>query len=690
MKRNTRWCRINVMRLAIAAGSTLSLLSGLEELRAQNPVIPPPRPLASLKTVEVPLPSNLDDFIKDREAAIMLGKALFWDMQVGSDAKTACASCHWHAGADARFVNTLAPPDEFELTQQLTDPLAKVRKGDFPFIKLENPDPNDPTDPYLNPNSVVVDRRAEVLGSQGVPRRTFRGIRPWRAKEFSEPAEENVFTVHGTNLRTVTTRNAPTVINAVFNHRQNWDGKASFYFNGVNGAGKHDPDARVYESNKTYSTTIQWVRVKIGFFWFWRKRQVTVENDQLAKVSVLLDNASLASQAVVPPVAVEMGWIGRTLPELGRKLFYLQPLAQQHVYFTDSVLSPYAIYFGRGLWIDYPSLIRRAFHDKWWNSSRYTEDGYTHMEANFSLFFGLSLLMYQATLVSDDSPMDRFLEGDEGAVSELAKIGKFVFEGNGNPAGGCNICHSGAETTAVAIGEIVLPDGNQRQTTIMTRRAPGATPTFQTPFDVPTLYDRGFYNLGVSPTFEDLANGGGDEFGPFSPTLRAAAGEDIDQFGQEFELARNSTLPFAVNGTFKTPGLRNVELTGPFNHNGGRLTLEEVMNFYARGSDFNLQNGSDLDQGVSGIPPLRDPALGGVPALIEFLKSLTDDRVRYQSEQFDHPELFVPNGFIREEGDELIEETLVVPAVGRFGVYAPFWGTLDGTEFRPVEELVHE
>ncbi|MGH8651395.1 MAG: hypothetical protein ACREYE_04050 [Gammaproteobacteria bacterium] len=33
----------------------------------------------------VPLPENLEDFIRDRKAAVQLGKALFWDMQVGSD-----------------------------------------------------------------------------------------------------------------------------------------------------------------------------------------------------------------------------------------------------------------------------------------------------------------------------------------------------------------------------------------------------------------------------------------------------------------------------------------------------------------------------------------------------------------------------------------------------------------------------
>ena len=62
----------------------------------------------SLKTVAVPLPS-LTNYVKDTAAAIRLGKALFWDMQVGSDGQTACATCHFSSGVDPRLVNTINP-----------------------------------------------------------------------------------------------------------------------------------------------------------------------------------------------------------------------------------------------------------------------------------------------------------------------------------------------------------------------------------------------------------------------------------------------------------------------------------------------------------------------------------------------------------------------------------------------------
>ena len=56
-----------------------------------------------------PRPSNLGDFIRDEEAARALGKALFWDMQVGSDGVQACATCHFRAGADSRTKNQVSP-----------------------------------------------------------------------------------------------------------------------------------------------------------------------------------------------------------------------------------------------------------------------------------------------------------------------------------------------------------------------------------------------------------------------------------------------------------------------------------------------------------------------------------------------------------------------------------------------------
>src|SRR5436190_15034839 len=69
-----------------------------------------PQPVPSLKAIPIPTPANLATYVRDRDALLVLGKALFWDMQVGSDGKVACASCHFHAGADHRLNNQLSNP----------------------------------------------------------------------------------------------------------------------------------------------------------------------------------------------------------------------------------------------------------------------------------------------------------------------------------------------------------------------------------------------------------------------------------------------------------------------------------------------------------------------------------------------------------------------------------------------------
>jgi cytochrome c peroxidase len=47
--------------------------------------------------------------VVDKSAAIVLGKALFWDQSIGSDGQS-CASCHFHAGGDFRIKNQIIDP----------------------------------------------------------------------------------------------------------------------------------------------------------------------------------------------------------------------------------------------------------------------------------------------------------------------------------------------------------------------------------------------------------------------------------------------------------------------------------------------------------------------------------------------------------------------------------------------------
>ena len=69
------------------------------------------------------------------------------------------------------------------------------------------------------------------------------------------------------------------------------------------------------------------------------------------------------------------------------------------------------------------------------------DNEYTMMEYNFSLYFGLSVQLYEMTLISDDAPIDRYFEGQTSALTAKEIRGMEVFTGES----ACAACHSGAE-----------------------------------------------------------------------------------------------------------------------------------------------------------------------------------------------------------------------------------------------------
>src|SRR5258708_32346065 len=56
----------------------------------------------SLKRGPIPRPTNLTKYVKDQNALVVLGKALFWDIQTGSRRRPARPCFHLHACAGAR------------------------------------------------------------------------------------------------------------------------------------------------------------------------------------------------------------------------------------------------------------------------------------------------------------------------------------------------------------------------------------------------------------------------------------------------------------------------------------------------------------------------------------------------------------------------------------------------------------
>jgi cytochrome c peroxidase len=525
--------------------------------------------LGSLRVVGVPQPVGLDVYVRDPAALVQLGKAFFWDVQVGSDGRTACASCHFHAGADHRLQNQLASPPGLATSFPRNQVLST---GDFPFHQF--------ADPGNNQSPVTRDSRF-VVGSAGLVAQTFVDIRLTdRVDLGSDPGDPGVFSVGGIRLRQATSRNAPSVINAVFNVRNFWDGRAREIFTGATPFGDSDEAANVLVDS----------------------------SDGLTLTRARLDQSSLASQAVGPPLnAVEMSYDGRAWAQLGKKMLALPPLARQQVSASDSVLGGLANAGGPGVQPqhNYVSLIRAAFQPAYWQSTQVVDGGrrlvsgidsprgtneFTQMEANFALFWAVAIQAYESTLVSDDTRLDRFLDGDTSALTSLERGGLRAFGGQGR----CDRCHQGAELTAAGVSTVAQQDGRQRPR------------------------DLGFFRTGVSPPSDDVGGGGSDSFGvPFFPTVGAD----------------NSA------GVFKSPGLRNVALTGPYFHTGGAASLAQVVEFYTRHGDFP-------DQAVNqNITRLRINQRDGA-ALIAFMEALTDDRVAFERAPFDHPSLCVPVGHV--------------------------------------------
>lgn len=643
----------------IAALLTAAILAGHSVSAQVNAPVP-------LSQVKVPEPDNLGEFIKDKVSAIALGKSLFWDMQLGSDGIQSCASCHFHAGADNRSKNQINPGQFNSVGQNTTfetggSPNYQLTAADYPFHKLADPN---------NRSSMVVSDSNDVTGSQGVFKSKFVDVVPGSDKDKVTPLKDDVFNVNGTNVRQVTPRHTPTVINAVFNFRNFWDGLAQNTFNGVNPLGLRDNTAFVLKATSP---------------------------SQLKDVRVSLNNSSLASQAVGPPLSAfetasedlpigaitEPSIIEESSPtplrrigrKLGKKLLALDPLAKQIVAYDDSVLGSLSKSSANspkpGLKKSYEALIRDTFKPEWWQSTmvirvdpktgertflpeaqgKLSTIEYTQMEYNFSLFFGLAVQAYESTLVSDNTPFDQFLGGNTTALTPEQQKGWDLFQNRAQ----CIRCHVGSELTTASVSSVTA---NGR-----IRRLPSG------------VQDTGFFNIGVRPSEDDKGLGGNDglngngEGNPLSEVRLAQQGKFKQLLGTDpIPVSANDTV--IADGAFKTPGLRNIELTAPYFHNGGQATLEQVVDFYNRGGDFG-----GIGIGSLNLSPQEKKNL------VAFLKGLTDERVRNQKAPFDHPQLFVPNGHPGNQNSVTIDPKvktddgttqatdalLEIPAVGRNG-----------------------
>jgi hypothetical protein len=228
---------------------------------------------------------DLTGIVVDPVAARRLGKALFWDVNVGSFGQ-ACASCHFHAGADIRVRNQVNPGPDGGFGQigaaptslRTAGPNATLRASDFPLRRLARPYDRD---------SAVVQDSNDRISSQG----SFGGVLVSRAAEAGDRFQRARATKCETSLdptnpfhlgrrahRLVEPRQSPSVVNAAFNIRQFWDGRANEIFNGFDPFGRRSND-----------------RSDAGVF--------LLEGGTIRRKILELRNASLASQALGPPLS---------------------------------------------------------------------------------------------------------------------------------------------------------------------------------------------------------------------------------------------------------------------------------------------------------------------------------------------------------------------------------------------------
>jgi cytochrome c peroxidase len=192
-----------------------------------------------------------------------------------------------------------------------------------------------------------------------------------------------------------------------------------------------------------------------------------------------------------------------------------------------------------------------------------------------------AIAAFERTQLSGDSPFDRFIAGDQSAISEAAKRGWDLFNGQAR----CISCHA----------------WNPSQ---------------------PFFSDFKFHNIGVAAkdrNFTGLARKARQLISSgrnkIQITDELALTEGFSELGRYLVTGQPRDI-----GAFKTSMLRDIELTAPYMHNGSEKTLLDVMKFYNKGGEIN----PNLDGGMRPLK-LTDPQLDD---MVEFMKTLTSDATR--------------------------------------------------------------
>jgi len=148
-----------------------------------------------------------------------------------------------------------------------------------------------------------------------------------------------------------------------------------------------------------------------------------------------------------------------------------------------------------------------------------------------------AIAAFERSLVQRDTPFDKYMNGDDSALSELAKTGMDLFQGKA----GCIQCHSGAFLTNENYYNLGVPENEGFQEDALKQ---------------------------ITFRFEQYAKGVPEEVYRKTKT----------DLGLYYRMKRPEDM-----GKFRTPTLRYLEYTVPYMHNGFFYSLEEVIEFYDQG-----------------------------------------------------------------------------------------------------------
>jgi cytochrome c peroxidase len=231
-----------------------------------------------------------------------------------------------------------------------------------------------------------------------------------------------------------------------------------------------------------------------------------------------------------------------------------------------------------------------------------------------------ALASFERILISGNSPYDRYVFGDDDAISASAVRGETLFFDEKRE---CFHCHAGFNfTTSVDhLGQVAERQFHNNALYNLNCASQG-------------LPDLVLPQCGVQPT-----PGPGTPTPTPRPTCRPEGGpchrcdgdgpQTMGCYPQDNTGLYERTGDTADMGRFKAPTLRNIAVTGPYMHDGSIATLSEVLDHYAAGGR-TIADGPFAGDGSTS--PAATQFMSGFTLterektdLLNFLTALTDD-----------------------------------------------------------------